>query len=152
MKKLFAVIFFFAAFSFSSDAQRKSTLKVPEQVKTAFTKQFNGAVAKKWDKEDGNYEVDFEMNGKKMSALFEANGNMIESEVAIDATEMPTAAADYIKANYKGKKVKEYAKITKRDGTVVYEAELKRKDILFDADGKFLKKEKDEKDEKKEKD
>jgi hypothetical protein len=139
MKKIFAAILFLAAFSLQSNAQRKSKLKVPENVQTAFTKQYNGAVAKKWDKEDGNYEVSFEMNGKKMSALFEPNGNMVESEAAIDATEVPSAATDYIKANYKGKKVKEYAKITKRDGTVVYEAEIGGKDVLFDADGKVLK-------------
>ncbi len=152
MKKLFAAILFLASFSSESNAQRKQSNKIPEKVKTAFTKQFNGAVASKWDKEDSNYEVDFEMNGKKMSALFEANGNLLESEVAITEAELPTAATDYLKANFKGKKVKEYAKITKRDGTVVYEAEVKGKDVLFDADGKILKKEKDEKDEKKEKD
>ncbi len=144
MKKLFFAMLFLGAIALQSNAQRKAAKStVPNNVKTAFSKQFNGAVATKWDKEDGNYEVDFEMNGKKMSALFEANGNMLESEVAITEAELPTAATDYLKANYKGKKVKEYAKITKKDGTVIYEAEVKGMDLLFDADGKFLNEQKD---------
>jgi len=43
----------------------------------------------------------------------------------------------------KGKKVKETAKIQKSDGTTVYEAEVKRKDMIFDASGKLLSEGKD---------
>ena len=37
-----------------------------------------------------------------------------------------------------GKKVKEAARIEKADGSTVYEAEVKHKDLIFDASGKML--------------
>jgi hypothetical protein len=49
----------------------------------------------------------------------------------------------YVKANYKNKKIKGGAKISKLDGTVNYEAEVNGVDVMFDADGKFLKEVKD---------
>jgi len=50
---------------------------------------------------------------------------------------------EYVKAHYKGATAKEAAKITKADGTVNYEAEVSKKDVIFDAKGKFIKEEKD---------
>lgn len=48
-----------------------------------------------------------------------------------------------IKECYKGKTIKEGAKITTADGTVNYEAEVDGKDVIFDTNGKFLKEVKD---------
>jgi hypothetical protein len=74
-----------------------------------------------------------------MSALYEANGTMTESEMDIKVSDLPASVLAYVKENYKGKKIKEGAKITKSDGTVNYEAEVDGKDVIFDATGKFLK-------------
>jgi hypothetical protein len=49
----------------------------------------------------------------------------------------------YLKANYKDKKIKGGAKITKADGVVNYEAELNGMDAMFDVDGRFLREVKD---------
>jgi hypothetical protein len=78
-----------------------------------------------------------------MSALFEANGNLIETETEIQSTALPAAAQAYIKEHYKGKTVKETARITKGDGTVYYEAEINGKDVMFDVTGVFLNEVKD---------
>ena len=64
-------------------------------------------------------------------------------------------AADYIGKNYAGQKIKEAAKIVDSKKVTTYEAEVKEGDLIFDANGKFLKKvveakdKGDEKDEKK---
>lgn len=52
---------------------------------------------------------------------------------------MPKGILDYVKTNYKGQSVKEVAKITDAKVTVTYEAEIKGMDLLFDANGKFIK-------------
>lgn len=70
-----------------------------------------------------------------MSVLYDINGNLLETEVPIAFTELPAAA----QAMLKGKKVKEAAKITNAKGAVTYEAEVKHKDILFDAQGNPVK-------------
>ena len=131
-----------AAIGFSACAQKLDASKVPAAVKAAFTKQFPGATVK-WEKEDGKYEAGFKQNGNTMSALFEANGTMTESEMDMKVTDLPAAVLSYVKDHYKGKSIKEGAKITKADGTVNYEAEVGGKDVIFDATGKFLKEVKD---------
>ncbi|HQS04056.1 MAG TPA: hypothetical protein PLT16_00285 [Daejeonella sp.] len=97
----------------------------------------------KWEKEDGKFEAGFKQNGNTMSALFEANGTMTESEMDIKVADLPAAVLSYVKDHYQGKSIKEGAKITKADGTVNYEAEVDGKDVIFDAAGNFLKELKD---------
>ena len=142
MKKLIMMSALVAAIGFSACAQKLDASKVPAAVKTAFAKQFPGATAK-WEKEDGKYEAWFKKNGNTMSALFESNGTMTESEMDIKVTDLPAVVVSYVKDHYKGKSIKEGAKITKADGTVNYEAEVDGKDVIFDATGKFLKEVKD---------
>lgn len=121
-----------------ASAQKLKDTEVPGVVKTAFDKQYPGVKAK-WEKEDGNYEAGFKKDGKTMSVVYDAMGTMKETEVSIKESELPPSALDYIKSNYKGKKIKETAKITKADGTVNYEAEIEGKDVVFDSNGKFIK-------------
>jgi hypothetical protein len=74
-----------------------------------------------------------------MSAMFAPNGVFTESEIDIKVANLPATVLAYVKANYKGKTIKEGAKITKADGTVNYEAEVNGMDVMFDANGKFIK-------------
>ena len=138
MKKQILSLALIAIMGFSAHAQKIAAARVPAAVKATFLKQFVGATAK-WEKEDGQYEAVFKMDEKEMSALFSTDGKMTESEVSMQPTELPTKILTYVKKNYKGKKIKTAAKITKADGTVNYEAEVSGLDVMFDADGKFLK-------------
>ena len=132
----------FATIGFAACAQKLDASNVPAAVKAAFAKQYPGITAG-WEKEDGNYEVNFKQNGNTMSALYEANGTLTEAEMDIKVSDLPATVQSYIKEHYKGKTVKEAAKITKADGTVNYEAEVSGKDVIFDAAGKFIKEAKD---------
>lgn len=149
-------------------AQKIKEAEVPKAVLESFQKHFNGAKAEKWEKEDGNYEAEFDVSrvsmdnlkAKKeeieMSALFSTSGELLESEEEIKVSALPAAVNDYISKNYAGYKIEEAAKITDSKGTVTYEAEVEKgkdeMDLIFDANGTFLKKvveKSDEKDEKK---
>jgi len=112
---------------------------VPAAVKNAFTQHFAGATKVKWEKEKANYEVNFVQGGHEMSALFNSAGTLEETEMEIKAAQLPSAVTSYVQQHYKGSKIKEAARITKGNGEVNYEAELKGMDVLFDASGKFLK-------------
>ena len=138
MKKIVTFSAYIIAISFAASAQKIDAGKVPTSVKTSFTKQFPG-VATKWEKENGKYEASFKKDGNTMSALFEKNGTMTESETDIKVSALPAAVLAYVKANYKSKTIKEAAKITKSDGTIMYEAEVDGKDVIFDSNGKFVK-------------
>ena len=154
MKKYFMLLAVAAGLTTASFAQskekdekdekyeKKEQVSVPAAVKAAFAKQYPGTTAK-WEKEDGKYEAGFKHQGHEMSVLFEASGTMTENEMEIKVTELPSSAMEYVKAHYKGVTVKEAAKITKANGEVNYEAEVKGKDLIFDAKGTFLKEVKD---------
>ena len=133
---------FAISIAFSACAQKLDASKVPAVVKASFAKQYPGATAK-WEKEDGKYEAGFKKDGNSMSALFEANGTMTESEMDIKVADLPATVLAYVKEHYKGKSIKEGAKITRADGAVNYEAEVDGKDVIFDAAGKFMKEVKD---------
>jgi uncharacterized membrane protein YkoI len=137
MKKLLIPLTLCTVITFTSNAQKMAASKVPDLVKESFKKQFPAATAK-WEKEDGKYEAEFKENGHAMSALFDSDGKMTESEIEIKVSQLPATTIAYIKEHYKGLTIKEAAKITKADGTVVYEAEINKKDVLFYANGKFL--------------
>lgn len=139
MKKiLFA---FIALCVFQVHAQQKS--KAPEAATTAFYKMFPNAAFVKWGKEDNDYEADFKLNGKEMSAVFDAKGNHKETEEVVKEKDVPAKAMTYFKEHYKNSSVKEFAKITKADKQVLYEIGIKGKDILFDTNGNFVKESKD---------
>lgn len=128
---------------FSAAAQKIDASKVPADVKTAFTKKFSGISDVKWENEKGNYEANFKQNDHKMSALFDARGTWLETETRIKADELPAAAREYIAREYKGEKIKEAAKLKMASGEDNYEAEVKETDLIFDTNGKFIKKMKD---------
>lgn len=130
---LFTVVILFA--------QIKSN--VPEAVKTAFAKAFPGATKLKYEKEDGNFEVSFSQNSKEMSAIYDSEGVLLETEEAIKPGQLPPSVLPYFNAHYKGVVIKETAKIVNNKGVTTYEIGTKGKDILFDATGKFIKEAKD---------
>lgn len=132
MKKLllFVTLFAFAQMTFAQAS------KVPEAAKIAFQKAYPKADDVKWEVENGNFEVEFEMaDDQEMSLVYDSNGTLLETEVEIPFSELPKAAQDALK----GKKVKETCKITNSKGVVTYEAEVRRKDLMFDAQGQMVK-------------
>ncbi|HQV54233.1 MAG: PepSY-like domain-containing protein [Chitinophagaceae bacterium] len=137
MKDLFALLMISVIISFVACGQKLKASKVPAIVKESFAKQFPGATAK-WEKEDGKFEAGFTFQNNSMSALFEANGTMTESEIEIEISELPANILAYLKTNHNGTTIKEVAKITKANGEMIYEAEIKGKDLLFDMNGNFI--------------
>ncbi len=126
----------------AAQEKEKSTTP-PAPAKAAFAKAFPGVTKVKWENEDGTFEASFTDKGQKMSAVYDGQGVLKETEVSIKVSELPAAVTDYMKQHYKGLPVKEAAKITKADGTINYEAEVNKKDVVFDAKGVFIKEEKD---------
>lgn len=118
--------------------KKEKAVNVPAAVTAAFAKQFGTADAD-WEKEGVNYEAEFEHNKRETSTVFSADGKLLETEVEISVTELPAAAMEYIKKNHAGATVKEATKITDAAGVVTYEAEIKGKDLIFDAKGNFIK-------------
>jgi Putative beta-lactamase-inhibitor-like, PepSY-like len=137
MKNLLVLLVFFLAASVSVTAQKSPP---PEAAVTTFNQMFKNVEDLKWKQEkNGEWEAEFESNEVEMSANFSADGKWLETETEIKVAELPAP----VQSALKGKKVKEAAKIEKSDGAVVFEAELRRKEMLYDANGNFLSEAKD---------
>ena len=142
MKKNLLVVFNLAVFCITACAQKMDESKIPVAAKQAFVQKYPGLTGK-WEKENGNYEVNFKKDGKTMSAVIDAKGSILETETDIAIQELPAAVGPYIKMHYKGAAIKEAARIEKPNGEINYEAEVNKKDVLFDTNGKFIKEAKD---------
>ena len=127
---LFATIIF---------AQKMHENNVPGNVKSTFHKKYPTATEIKWDKEGENYEASFNINKTDNSVLMNVQGNIIETEVEIESSQLPKGVLEYIRTHYIGKKIKESTKITDEKGAEFYEVEIKGMDLIFNSNGKFIK-------------
>jgi hypothetical protein len=137
--KTTAAILIATSIGVAAIAQKNNSTQVPSAVKIAFAKAYPSVKTVKWEKEKGDFEAGFKQGSKEMSAVFKADGTQMESELEINTATLPATIIVYVKQHYKGAVIKEAAKITKANGEVNYEAEVKGKDLLFDNSGKFIK-------------
>lgn len=116
---------------------------IPNEVKTAFAKQYPNVTKVNWEKEKGDYEAGFTVDKIENSVLLDAKGNILETEVAVEKTTLPAAILAYVTKNYAGKKIEGAAKINSTKEGVIYEVAIDSKDVLFNEAGKFLRESKD---------
>lgn len=141
MRKIVLSASMVAAVLGMANAQKVKSEKVPAAVKTALTAKYPTAVKVTWEKEKGNYEANWGgKSGEDMSVQYTPEGSFVEQVVAISPFELPAGVAEYVKQHYKGVKITEAGKVTDAKGTLMYEAEVKEKDLVFDEKGNFLKK------------
>jgi hypothetical protein len=138
-KLLFAIAIATAAVSVK--AQDIKTKDVPAVVKSACEKKYPEATKVSWEKEKGNYEANWGgKSGEDNSVQFTPSGTFVEIVKAISIRDLPKAVAPYVKAHYKGAKIREAGRVTDAAGKTMYEAEIKGGDLIFDENGNFLKK------------
>ena len=138
-KLLFTVVIAVAAINLK--AQDLKTKDIPAVVKSALAKKYPEATKVSWEKEKGNYEANWGgKSGEDSSVQFTPSGTFVEIVKAISISDLPKAVAPYVKAHYKGAKITEAGRVTDAAGKTMYEAEIKGKDLIFDENGNFLKK------------
>ncbi|MCO5947487.1 PepSY-like domain-containing protein [Mucilaginibacter flavidus] len=141
MKKALVLAAIILSVAINLKAQDLKAKDVPAVVKEALMKKYPEAAKVSWEKEKGNYEANWGgKSGEDNSVMFTPAGTFIEIVKAIPVTDLPKSIAPYIKAHYNGAKIKEAGKVTNAAGKTMYEAEIKGKDLIFDENGNFIKK------------
>ena len=112
-------------------------IKVPTSVETTFKSLYPKVENVEWNKEDSECEAEFEVNEKETSASFDSIGNLIETEIEINISELPASITEQLKEYIANGNISEASKITDAKGVITYEAEFK-KDLVFNAEGKCL--------------
>ncbi|MBX3102900.1 MAG: PepSY-like domain-containing protein [Bacteroidetes bacterium] len=113
----------------------------PDVVLQAFKKSYPAAQAVDWDKEAEGWEASFRDNGRKVSATFDALGQLIQEERDLLRDELPEPIRHALSLSYPGWSFKEAERIT--TGKVrTYEVEIRLGgddvELLFDESGTRL--------------
>ena len=140
MKKSFLALLMFGGGTILANAQTIKESQVPATVKSALKKKYAEAKDVQWEKEKGNYEANWGGKSKEDNSVqFTPSGEFIEIVKAIPVTQLSAQVLSYVKAHYKGAKITEAGKVTDAKGKMSYEAEVNKKDIIFDEKGNFVK-------------
>lgn len=140
MKNIIILLFMSALIASPAFGQKT----VPENVKKEFAKKYPAAQAVKWGSEEANeWEAEFKMNGKEMSASYDEKGTWLESETEIGAKDLPTAVTGTLTKEFAGYKASEMSIF--EDPTMKgYEIALKKGEagieVVIDNSGKVIKK------------
>ena len=107
---------------------------------SAFGQKYPEIKSVKWEKETADeWEAEFKKDGIKQSAIFLTNGTWLETEQALKPTDLPSSVASSIHTSFKDYKIEETEKVTRNDGSVVYEVSLEKGkyelEVLFSENG-----------------
>lgn len=127
---------------------------VPMPVSKAFSQKYATAIAVKWASEEANeWEAEFKLNGKEMSASYDNAGKWLESETEITVKELPAAVSASLAKEFAGYKINEISTLESPELNG-FEVGLKKGETVleavFDNAGKVIKRtdvSKEEKDE-----
>ena len=90
------------------------------------------------------WEAEFKLDGKEMSANYDADGNWKETEEEIQQNEVPSVVNDALHSNYPSATVNHVFKVENTEG-IAYEYEIKnngnKMEIVVDSAGKIKKSE-----------
>jgi len=141
MKKIIPSILAIVLFSIFACSQ----IKVPENVAASFKAKYPSAQKVEWSKEsDTEFEAEFEMNGKEMTANFDTSGKWLVTETKLAKDDLPAPVLATLKSQFGDSKVKTAESLEKAGEAVVYEVKLEKDgtelEVVLDASGKIIKK------------
>jgi hypothetical protein len=139
MKNLIILSVLLFCFGLTASAQKNA----PEAVKKAFLQKYASAKSVKWASESANeWEAEFTLNGKEMTAAYENTGKWLESETEITSKELPSLVSATLSKEFAGYKVGETV-IVEDPSIKGFEIALKKGtsslSVIIDATGKVLK-------------
>lgn len=120
------IIFFIGLLLPISILATSTGITVPDAAKKTFKNKFPSATNVKWGKENAHeYEAEFKLGGKNISANFSENGQWLETETQLDLNALPQKVRDAFNSRYSNANVKEAARI-ESSNKVIYEVEFKQ--------------------------
>lgn len=136
-------LFLFVALTLTAAALAQT--KIPPDVEKAFTTKFPSVTDVKWDNEnDREFEAEFKMTDREMSAVFSAGGAWVETETELPVDRLPAAVSQSLAKEFKGFTVKEAASVEKPEKELCYEVEISKgertMEVLFSRNGKVVEK------------
>jgi len=119
--------------------------EIPIPVKEAFSKKFPTAKEIQWHLEEPDkYEVNFEMDGKKISASFKKDGTWLEIETDLKRIDLPDFLKKILSIDFPSYELEFADRIENPNNVVTYELQLESDEeneeivVIFSADGTII--------------
>lgn len=143
MKKLL-IVSICLGFILNSYAQNGK--EISASAKTAFAGKFPKAQKVKWSIEKpGEFEAEFKLSGVSSAVIYDAKGQLIETETEINETSLPQPVLAALAKGFAGYRINEIEQVIDSKNIVTYEMESRKGktvyELVFLPDGKLLKKE-----------
>lgn len=142
MKKknlLFSFLIVTGISAFAQQSTPTAAAQIPANVKNTVTMLYPSATNVAWSQENGYFIPVFMNNGAQTKLLIDLKGARIHTSVKIAITELPANISSYITGNYPGKPISDVEKLTMFNNSTRYEAVVGQEDLIFDANGTFMK-------------
>lgn len=116
---------------------------VPGKAVDTFNAMFPGAHDVEWGKEsDTVFEAEFEVDGREVSANFDAGGIWLETETMLSVSDLPGDVRDGVASRFSGSEVRKVERVERAGEPVQYEVLIatdeNESEVILDADGTIL--------------
>lgn len=129
----------FLLFSFAVWAQKLKAIEVPLAVISAFNIANPAVLNPEWYKEDSKFKVKFIVDKRPRTATYSESGTLVVHDAKVALTLIPSAIKAYLDKNYSGKNIDKVLKMTAANGKTSYLISIDGGDLIFDANGRFVK-------------
>ena len=116
MKKMIVA----AAMIVSLSAFAKEEKKVSPKVLNAFNTEFTTAQEVAWTVSSDYYRADFDMNGQKVSAYYNTDGDLMGITRNISSAQLPVSLQSSLKKNYSNYWISDLFEVANNNGTSYY--------------------------------
>ena len=116
----------------------------PDAVANAFTKKFPTAKKVRWDREnDTEWEAEFVIGKKEMSANFDLSGGWLETEGEIKEADIPANVLTVIKSEFPGFEIEEALTLDNIDFSgyeILVESKTSEFEVMISREGELISK------------
>ena len=136
-----------SAMAMKSANTDNETINIPQVVQQAFSKKYPAAQKVEWEEEKGEYEAEFKMDKKEMSARFQEDGSWLETETELGKKDLPESVKLAISNQFADFELEKAELLETPETPLAYEVKLEDEKngsalkAVFAADGTILKKE-----------
>lgn len=118
--------------------------KVPQKIQESFTAKVPVAADIVWTIEGDIYQVDYMLSSKHTTAYYDEQGQWLETETELAVDELPHNVLQTLQTKMGEYTILDIELVETREGELLYEVDLQKDnktyDILFNKDGKILRK------------
>jgi hypothetical protein len=140
MKSKLHIIVLFICVSIGSYAQQSIPVtQVPSGVKATLESYYPGAPNVIWQQDGAYFIPAFKVSQVTTKLLIDAKGALVQTSVQTPPSTLSPSVTSYISTHYPGQSVTDAEKLTMFNKSTRYEVVIAGKDLIFDANGAFLK-------------